>query len=452
MRITIFVLSMFLGVACSPKKNKSTSTNSEKSSEDAKQGVTADALVVSDSKGVIEGKFDSKTKIPQKLLASVDSSLKGSSITVPPGAFAIDTNIQLEEARSIATQSGAIKLGIDSKDVQIASSAMSMASDQKIDSDKEITVSLNVGDSQSSLALAGEQYYVVFYHVWKQSLGKYIYGVIITKDLSVTASHVAFKTKFFGTYQLASIDVSLKKALELATSIPIDKNQASSPKAPIVGNEVVKETTDPLGEEEVTPTVAATLVSVRFSESSFYVMPGSTGSLRLEAVYSDNSVVNVSDSASWDVSESNELTTSGPASGSLSISGVSVGSTSITASYSGKSATTVASVATIGASMPDNYAEVGYQNPIYWSLDGIDSNLNIYYAFRPVETTGALVWFNNDTCMGDLNGIELVSEMASWNPVGCDTSSEYDYFIKIESADHPQIFGISNAIYVGVPN
>ena len=66
-------------------------------------------------------------------------------------------------------------------------------------------------------------------------------------------------------------------------------------------------------------------------------------------------------------------------------------------------------------------------------------------------STDVLIWKNNDACLGDKNGVELASEMATWDPVGCLAGEAYETFIKIESAEYPQIFGISGSIYIATP-
>lgn len=211
MRGRASILVLFLGVvACLKLPRSAKSKGAEEATDTASSQLTeTNTSVTASPPGPRTATIKASVATAQQLAAAPDSSLRGTSVTFPPGSLAVDTVISMQEGETLATDDIARDLGVnDSQAFAAAGPAVSITSSELIDASQAFTVNLTIAND-SALRLDNLTL-VVIYKVRKASAGgAYSVGYIAHDKLQVNSGSVAFETVYFGSYQAVYTRVSI---------------------------------------------------------------------------------------------------------------------------------------------------------------------------------------------------------------------------------------------------
>ncbi len=206
-----------------------------------------------------------------------NGSLKGSSVTLPPGALAISVDLVMEESVPLGDTSMMSSLNINSNvKVTPVGSGLIVRPSEAADLTGRLTISLPIGGASlrlsedGSLLLQGAKTYAVFYKQYFS--GSLQDGVIPTKDLRLGENKTIQFEGFFGVYWLAEVSTPIEERIEVATEEPIVnvQNVAVIKSTGIVPEKEVKTKTDvpPVSWNETLISLDTTTRTVKLSSSS----------------------------------------------------------------------------------------------------------------------------------------------------------------------------------------
>ncbi len=179
------------------------------------------ATVTSDVDGVLTASLDGSSGATQVVQASASSNIAGSSIAFPPGSLAISTSVTVEEGAPLANSGLETELGVSADaGLAAASATVVISTGVLMDAAQPFTVAIAISDG-SGLNLEGGKYYIVLYKVNKTTSADLIGGIIPTSQITIANGKAEFKTKYFGAYQLATVNQPIEEPKEVATTSPI---------------------------------------------------------------------------------------------------------------------------------------------------------------------------------------------------------------------------------------
>ncbi len=181
--------------------------------------------------GRITATLSASALVTQEISAS-GAGLSGISVSFPPGSLAISTDINVQEAVTIATPNTAAALGISGAITGVGASVAIQPS-VVADPVNAFTVALQI-PSASSLRLAGNSANLVaIYKVNVYAKNKILDGVIPLSSLTVEGDKVKFSSRYFGAFQLAYTDTLVTAATEVETTVPVQSKVESGVLAPL---------------------------------------------------------------------------------------------------------------------------------------------------------------------------------------------------------------------------
>jgi hypothetical protein len=212
------------------------------------QSETAGAALTvegSEAGGIVTGKFTAGSSVTQQLAASSNSAIKGSKLSVPAGALAIDTDIAIEEGASISGSAFASQLGL-SGSMTAAGPSVVISSSAKIDGKSAFT--LQIPMTGGSLALGSEsERTIVAFKYYVAASDSYYVGVFTRDQIEIIDGFVEFSTKYFGSYQVAITEEVVKQPIKIESDTPILTKAAESKLEPIkwaLGSPIYEVTND----------------------------------------------------------------------------------------------------------------------------------------------------------------------------------------------------------------
>ncbi|MGE0174504.1 MAG: hypothetical protein AB7T49_17040 [Oligoflexales bacterium] len=161
----------------------------------------------------------SNSSVTQVIEIGDGSDIAGSSVTVPPGALAVGTELLVQPASDIANNGLSVDLDLeDGVDIAGAGTAVAVTTTNNVAAASAFTISLPVM-SESGLYLFGllEDDYdllVVVYKVMVPGTNEYITGIIPRSEFQIVDGKAVFETTKFGVFQLAYSSQKIEKRKE----------------------------------------------------------------------------------------------------------------------------------------------------------------------------------------------------------------------------------------------
>jgi hypothetical protein len=214
MRAWIVILGLATGVsACLPG-----GFFTQKKS--AKSGATTSAIETTESNGVVTGRLDPNAALTQTMGASESSEIAGSSVSFPPGAIAIATDISLEQGADVLTDGTLTALGVGGDAVSTAGPAVLLESSVAQDATQPFTIAITVNSAQLALLQAGEL--AVLYKVIRNDQGGGLFvGFISPSEVKLDGNKLVFATKYFGAYQAVRVTTDVSAIAAKPTTEPL---------------------------------------------------------------------------------------------------------------------------------------------------------------------------------------------------------------------------------------
>lgn len=185
---------------------------------------------VSVENGQTKGSFSANSFYTQVLEARSGSSISGSSISIPPGALAIDTQISLGDGAGIGNDSTLERLNLDTS-VSAQGPAVAIESSVPMDTATPFTISLPIPNI-AGLRLTSDDPYAnlsVIYFVKKVSQGAASFtGVIPRSQIDLSDGYAKVTTSFFGTFQTIITKAPILKPIEKPIE-PVTKPEPPKP-------------------------------------------------------------------------------------------------------------------------------------------------------------------------------------------------------------------------------
>lgn len=154
--------------------------------------------------GGVAGAFSASATTPQTLSTAADSPLKGSSLLIPAGALAIDTEISMTVGASIASETEISSRGLNGQ-LLGTGSPVTVSASQSINTNVPFTLSLPT--ASGSALTADEERLIVLYTVMDAATGQSLKGIFQGTELNIVPGFVQIQSRFFGTFQVARIKV-----------------------------------------------------------------------------------------------------------------------------------------------------------------------------------------------------------------------------------------------------
>jgi hypothetical protein len=150
--------------------------------------------------------------------ASDDSSISGSSISIPPGSLTVSTEVTLLEGDTLSTDHVSAALDLGSDIFESAGQAVVFLSDPETNAVEPMSIGIEMGNSA---ALAASDDIVVIYKKIDADTGEFLLGVLPESDVTVSGNTVKLKTKHFGVYQVANSSTNITESTEIVTTVPV---------------------------------------------------------------------------------------------------------------------------------------------------------------------------------------------------------------------------------------
>ncbi len=189
-----------------------------KSGDDDSGGGDKVVTPKSDTNGVVVATIDPNATNAQTIKSSDSSSIKGSSVTFPPGSLAIATDITLEAGLPVANAAAASELGLNGATLREASPTVVVES--SVNGEAAAPFTLAIALSSPATLIGENDNLIVIYKVEKAD-GTFALGVIPTGSLTIDGASVTLSTKSFGAYQAAYSSVAIAEAKEVATATSV---------------------------------------------------------------------------------------------------------------------------------------------------------------------------------------------------------------------------------------
>lgn len=187
-------------------------------------GTISAVVTTKDEAGGETAALKANSNATQEIRVASSSPVAGTVVAFPPGTLAIDTDLKIEEAVTVATSSTAADLGLGDN-IGRTGTAVSIQTSIKTDPVQAFTVALSV-PQDAGLALADElSTLVVIYKIQKVAEGKVVAGIIPRSEITVDGQSLLFSTKYFGAFQAAFTKVLVTEAKQVEVSSPIQTKQ-----------------------------------------------------------------------------------------------------------------------------------------------------------------------------------------------------------------------------------
>lgn len=162
-------------------------------------------------KSTIDAESDSEITVDNAAIA-------GTSLSVPAGTFAVDTEVFFEEGEAVGGEGLVAELGLGT-DVELAQAgpAVVVSASQSVDATQPFTLAIPVGDATQ---LTQTRQLVIAYRLRKAFEGDQVFAGIIT-DVNLEGSVAKFQTRFFGAYQAVYSNVQIQAPVEKISDSPI---------------------------------------------------------------------------------------------------------------------------------------------------------------------------------------------------------------------------------------
>jgi hypothetical protein len=159
----------------------------------------------------------------QAIEAPAGSAVAGTAVNFPPGTLSVSTTVTMEEGTSLAGSDVASDLGLGGVETSSASTAVVISSSANIDATQPFTVNLALDNSAGLNLTQAQTQLVVFYKIKKVEAGDATFvGIIPNNELTVANGKIAFKTRFFGSYQAVYIPAEVTTVAEKPATKPIE--------------------------------------------------------------------------------------------------------------------------------------------------------------------------------------------------------------------------------------
>jgi hypothetical protein len=194
------------------------------------QGAATQLKTETNATGATTANVDANSASTQLVTASNNSSVKGSSVSFPPGSLAISTSITLEEGASVATPAFAAELNLGT-DLTKSGTAVTLNAGTATDAKLPFKLSIPL---PVSLALAEDwANLVVLYKVTVVAGATNVIGVIPRSEIEIVDGTAQISTQYFGSFQAAITKDVVTEKKEIATKSMILTKQESQSLAPV---------------------------------------------------------------------------------------------------------------------------------------------------------------------------------------------------------------------------
>ncbi len=192
-------------------------------------------VVLQDDGAVVTAKVSKASTSAQLVQASGGSAISSSSVSFPPGALAIDTEVSVEEGESIVGGGLADELGLETDNfISTAGAAVIVNSSTPIDAAVPFTVSVALGEGLGLVELDRARVFIAF-RVFVAAENRYVVGAIPPSELTfLPDGNVSFAIQFFGVYQPALSDRALEKRIVATTELQTAVTRATTTRAEAV--------------------------------------------------------------------------------------------------------------------------------------------------------------------------------------------------------------------------
>ncbi|MGE4208552.1 MAG: hypothetical protein AB7F87_05265, partial [Oligoflexales bacterium] len=177
----------------------------------------ASVSVKTSETGVVSGTVDPDSKLSQVIDAPVEGD--ETSVSFPPGALDVGTDILIQSGSDIATPALADELDIDG--FSSPGGAVVVSSTTPVDATIPFTISLPIPEGASLMLADPYQYLVVVFKITKVGEKQTTAGIIPREELVIGNGKVEFQTMYFGVFQPSFTQKIVETPVEVATVLPI---------------------------------------------------------------------------------------------------------------------------------------------------------------------------------------------------------------------------------------
>lgn len=158
------------------------------------------------------------------------TSLGGAAVEFPPGALAVTTDINIEEATSLATPGQASELGISQEFGQKGPAVLVSPSEPQ-DAVTPFTIAIPI--SSPTGLVQNDDNLAVLYRVKSEATQTMSSGIIPRSQLTVVDRNVSFPTSRFGSYQAVYLAAPVESAVEVPTTLPPQSHAVAASLPPL---------------------------------------------------------------------------------------------------------------------------------------------------------------------------------------------------------------------------
>ncbi len=158
------------------------------------------------------------------------TSLGGASVEFPPGALAVNTDINIEEATSLATPGQASELGISQEFGQKGPAVLVSPS---VPQDAVAPFTIAIPISSPTGLIQSDDNLAVLYRVKSETSQTMSSGIIPRSQLTVVDRNVSFPTSRFGSYQAVYLAAPVESVVEVPTTLPPQSHAVATALPPL---------------------------------------------------------------------------------------------------------------------------------------------------------------------------------------------------------------------------
>ena len=150
--------------------------------------------------GVATAQVDANSTDTQLVSVPTGSTVSGSSLSLPPGALSISTQILIEEATPLTTATSLSELSVNSQ-VLHQGTAVSIQASESIDAKKPMTIAIPL---PTGFGLAGVDFshVAVLYRVTRNDQSSNVSGIIPNSLITFESGFAKVQSFYFGAYQV----------------------------------------------------------------------------------------------------------------------------------------------------------------------------------------------------------------------------------------------------------
>ncbi len=210
---TAAILSTIVtGCLNAPIANKNMGTASQEDTPGVRR-----ATVKSDADGILTAELSQLSGEIQTIQASEDSEISGTTVSFPPGAIAVATDITMQLGADI---SGSVAAESGLTNVEATSSPVYISSSVPFDALQPFTLAIALPQG-SGLTEGGDKYYTILYVVDVVASGQKVSGLIPTSKITIKDGKAYFDTKNFGVFQVAQVTTPVLEEKKTETKIEV---------------------------------------------------------------------------------------------------------------------------------------------------------------------------------------------------------------------------------------